>query len=142
MASLAKLGKGVILRRGGLTSPETYNAIPEVLSIDGLPNAVPEDISVYNHDSPSQYDETIPGILRLNPMTVRCNYINDAQQAALRDDIEAGVKRYYEVENPSVGGNEICRFLASVKGWKIISEPNAQQILEFVLQPSAAPVWT
>lgn len=141
MASLAKLGKGTILRRGGLTSPATYNLIPEVLEIDGLPSGVAEQVSVFNHDSPDMWDETISGKIIPNPMQVRCNYIDDTEQNALWDDQEGSIRRYYEIDIPAVNGTRTMRFLAMVSGYKIVPNLAAQQVLEFTLQPTARPVW-
>lgn len=142
MASLAKLGKGTLLRRGGTTSPETYNAIPEVLEISGMPSGIPDLVDVTNHDSVGLYREQITGLITLNEITIRCNYIADTQQDAIRDDLEGGTERYYEIEIPAVGGNQICRFPARARAWSINPQIAAQQILEFSLAPTSAPVWT
>lgn len=140
--SLAKLGKGTIVRRGGTTSPAAYTAIPEILSISGMPAGIPDLVDVTNHDSPGLYREQITGLIQLNEITITANYIADVTQDAIRDDLEAGTERYYEIEIPAVGGNQICRFPARARSWDIDPQIAAQQILKFSLAPTSAPVWT
>lgn len=141
MSSLAKLGKGTLLKRGQGTSPETYTTIPEILEISGSPGGTPDIIDVTNHDTSGLYRESITGLITMPEMTCRANYIHHAQQDGLRSDMEAGSLVNFQLVIPAVGGNYTATFAARVRGWQVKTPLNEQQTVEFTLQPTGAPVW-
>jgi hypothetical protein len=142
MSSLAKLGKGTKLYLGGATSPASYNAIPEVLEISGAPGGTPDLIDVTNHDTVGLYKEEITGLITLNDMTCRANYIDNQYQNDLEDLMNAGTVSWYKIEIPGVNGTITVLFQARVRGWQVVTPLNAQQELQFTLKPFGAAIWT
>ena len=142
MASLAKLGKGTKLYLGGDTSPETYNAIPEIISISGSPGGSPDLVDITNHDSVGLYREQLTGLITQPEMACQANYINDQYQNDLEGLLASGEVKYFKLEIPAVGGTLTAIFQGRVRNWVINPQIAAQQLLDFTIQPSGAPIWT
>ena len=145
MATLAKLGKGTILAVGDAGSPANFTAIPEILEISGSPGGTPDEVSVFNHDSPTMWDETLTAIIRAKTITVRANWQKAGSSAntvtlGLQTIMEAGTSKYFRITLPTTTP-ETVTFEARVTDWQVTTPVSAQMEVQFSLKNTGTPVW-
>jgi len=133
----AVLGLGTTLGVGSGASPQVYTTIAEVLSITG-PNLTAEDIDVTNLDSTSK--EYISGVSDGGTIDFECNWISSDQQEQVRDDVEAGTTRYYEVAF-ATSPNTTATFQARSTSFAMNADPNSQIRASITLKITGSVVW-
>lgn len=95
---MAKVAKGVVLKRGDGVSPEVFTAIAELTTIGG-PNRSRDVIDVSNQDSASFAREYLAGFLDGGEVPFEGNYLADnVTQTNLNVDFDAGTLRNFKVE--------------------------------------------
>lgn len=99
MATAAKAAQGTLLRVHDGAS--TYNTILEMTSIS--PSGPTVDFAdVTNHDSPSNYEEKLPTIIRSGQITFTGNWVPaNAIQAQVRTDMNARTRRLFQIVYPT-----------------------------------------
>lgn len=132
MPTLATIA-GFQLALGSGASPQVYNTIEEVTSVGGL-GTVGEDLDVTNFDSADGQREFIAGLSEGNEVTVECNDVSGAQQAALIAAI--GTNRHFRARWTKISPNRTVIFIASVKGYEYVPSTSEQNKLNFTLKIS------
>lgn len=100
---MAKLGAyGAILNIGDGGSPEVFTAIAQIADITG-PGLSLDTIDVTTHDSPGAWREFIGGLKDGGEVSFDLVYDPDsATHDALKDDLDARVKRNFQVIFPDL----------------------------------------
>jgi hypothetical protein len=133
----AVLGLGTTLGVGSGASPQVYTTIAEVLSITG-PNLTAEDVDVTNLDSTAK--EYISGVPDGGSVDFECNWTSSTQQQQVRDDVEAGTTRYYEVAF-STSPNTVATFQARATSFAMSTDPNSQLRASVTLKITGSVSW-
>lgn len=145
MSTQAKLGKGTILQVGDASSPTNFSSIPEVVEISGTPGGTPDEVSVFNHDSPTMWDETLTAIIRAKTITVRANWQKAGASAnsvvlGLQTIMEAGTSKYFRITLPTTAA-ETVTFQALVTEWQVTTPVAGAMEVQFSLKNTGSPVW-
>jgi hypothetical protein len=70
----ARIGHGTLLKRGNGASPEVFETIAEVTSINP-PQMESEDVKVSHMESPGGYHEYIPGMREAGEVSFEINFL-------------------------------------------------------------------
>jgi predicted secreted protein len=133
-------GIGTTFGVGDAASPEVFTTIAEILTISG-PNISAEEIEVTNLDSPNEFKEYISGLKDGGTIDIEVNWIKDAGQVSLRDDIVAGTKRNYELVFPtSPETTAVFNGLPLTMGFS--ADPASQVTASISIRISGAIVWS
>lgn len=141
MATEAKLGKGVLLKRGQGTSPDTFNLIAEMIDIPDAPDTVRDLVDVSNHDSPGTDREYILGLGDGIEIQARCNYTRSTEQDALLTDKAGNTQRQFTCTYPMYSPDKVCTFTGLVRNWTLNSPVDAQITLSFTIKVTGLPSW-
>lgn len=144
-ATQAKLGKGTILAVGDENSPANFVAIPEIVEISGSPGGTPDRVSVFNHDSPTMWDETLTAIIRAKTITVRANWQKAGASAntvtlGLQTIMESGTAKYFRITLPTTAAQTVT-FVARVTDWQVTTPVAGAMEVQFSLENTGSPVW-
>lgn len=144
-ATQSKLGKGTILQVGDESSPTNLQSIPEVLEISGTPGGTPDRVSVFNHDSPTMWDETLTAIIRAKTINVRSNWQKAGSSAnsvvlGLQTIMESGTAKYFRITLPTTTPQTVT-FLARVVDWQVLTPVAGAMEANFSLENTGTPVW-
>lgn len=144
-ATTAKLGKGTILAVGDESSPANFVAIPEIIEISGTPGGTPDRFSVFNHDSPTMWDETLTAIIRAKTISVRANWQKAGAAAntvalGLQTIMESGTAKYFRITLPTTAAQTVT-FVARVTDWQVTTPVAGAMEVQFSLENTGAPVW-
>lgn len=144
-ATQAKLGKGTILSVGDASSPTNFTPILEILEVSGTPGGTPDRVSVFNHDSPTMWDEVLTAIIRPKTITIRANWQKAGASAntvslALQTQMEAGTTKYFRITLPTTTPQTIT-FQALVTDWQVTTPVAAAMEVVLSLENTGAPVW-
>ena len=103
--SNARIGTGILLKRGDGASPENFTALAEIVSLQP-PGYSRNEIEVSNHNN--GIEEKLLGLLRYGQVKGKCNWLpNDATQintgVGMRADILANVRANWRITFPPSG---------------------------------------
>jgi len=102
-ATTAKIGFGVLLKRGDGGGPETFTAIAELKSINGPASAMDTPEATHS-ESPNAAKEFVAGLIEGGEITATCNFLNDGTQslaAGVHADWKNRVKRNFQLVWPT-----------------------------------------
>lgn len=111
--TLARIGYGTLLKIGNGASPQVFDTIVEVKSIDGFGFTATE-VDVTHMESPNGYMERIAGMKDGDTMTVLTNMTRD-ESLRLKTRWEAGLNIDFELNFPSTFPD--YDFTAAPLGW-------------------------
>ncbi len=116
-ATQAESAFGSQIQRGDGAVPEVFVAIAEVKDFDE-PEMTVDTEEVTNHGSPGAMKERIAMLIDNSVMDIAVNWIGDASQVAIRDDLKNRTVRNFRVLYPpgvtDVGSVEGIAFQALV----------------------------
>lgn len=103
--SNARIGTGILIKRGDGASPEAFTALAELVSLTP-PGLSRNEIDVSNHNA--GIEEKLLGMLRQGQVKGKCNWLpTDPTQAntgtGIRADIIANVKANWRITFPPAG---------------------------------------
>lgn len=139
--SLADTGDGTIFAVGDGASPEVFTTIAEVYDAN-IPQVTTDLIDVTHYQSPSGFEETIPGRKRLPSITVAMNFLpshatQNAETGLIKTQID-GTTKNYRVTLP---GGETVTFAAVVEQVTPAIPINDKMTLTAQFKPSGQPAW-
>lgn len=135
------LGKGVQLKLGDGGSPEQFEAIERLSEVPESPDVVRDLIEKTNHDSPGTNKEYILGLGEGKEVSFTFNYLNTANQIALRTAKESGSALNFQLNFPYFSPDETLQFGAVVRAWDILPPINGVLQLRVTLKTSGAATW-
>lgn len=144
-ATQAKIGKGTTLAVGDASSPINFVSILEMVELSGTPGGTPDRVSVFNHDSPTMWDEVLTGIIRPKTITIQGNWQKAGASAntvsmALQTQMEVGTTKYFRITLPTTTPQTIT-FQALVTDWQVTTPIADAMRVVFSLENTGSPVW-
>lgn len=136
----AKVGYGVLLKRGDGGGSEVFTSIAELHSISG-PSWSLDTHDASNTESASAFKEYVAGMADAGEITLECAFLMDATQnlaAGILLDLKNRTKRNFQLVWPTATSATVS-FKAFVTGWTPKVEINSVMTVEIKLKLTTLP---
>jgi len=139
--SLASSGDGTLVELGSAASPPVFTPIAEVYEAN-IPQVQTDLIDVTHYQSPSGFEETIPGRKRLPSISMTMNFLpSHASQSAQTGVIKLQSDREIRPFRVTLPGGESVTFNGLVEQTTPSIPINDRMTLAVQIKPTGAPVW-
>lgn len=141
MATSASAAFGTLLKIGDGGSPENFTTIAEVRTLSG-PELTRDTEDVTSHDSPNNWEEHIPTILRSGNVTLGINYLpthatHNASTGLIKDLVDGTLRNFQLVMSDPA--STTWSFSAYVVGFNPNFDHDASISAEVTLKLSGEP---
>jgi hypothetical protein len=135
MATSAFVGDFVFERQNVTTSPISWQAVPECISISNLGQT--NDLIDATHFGSGGSREYIPGLADGSEVSIECNYVqNNAAQEAFITDVKNKASRNFRVRVTDGSPETVFSFNAACLGWVINPAVDDRNTISFTVKVS------